>query len=46
MKHRRLHVVSAILVFIALGILVHQFIVYGAFIESKDRIPRLAILKR
>ena len=28
--------VSAILVFIALGILVHQFFVYGVFIELKD----------
>jgi len=36
MKRRRLYFVSAILVFIALGILVQQFIVYGAFIESKD----------
>jgi len=36
MKRRRLYVVSAILVFIALGILVHQFFVHGVFIELKD----------
>ena len=36
MKRRRLYVVSAILIFIALGILVHQFIVYGVLIELED----------
>lgn len=35
-KRRRLYVFSAILVFIALGILLHQYVVYGAFIEPKD----------
>ena len=32
----KLYVVAAILVLIALGILVQQYFVYGAFIESKD----------
>jgi len=36
MKRRRLYAVSAILVLIALGILVHQFIVYGVLIELED----------
>ncbi len=35
-KHGKLYVIAAILVFIALAILVHQYLVYGALIELKD----------
>jgi len=36
MKRRRLYVISAILIFIALSILVHQYFVYGVLIELED----------
>lgn len=35
-KHGKLYLIAAILILISLGILVHQYFVYGAFIELKD----------